>query len=357
MRANPKYYHPENLDGLSDVAKELGVKFFKEFMTSYKNMKDNKASERYYDADLINFLLGQEEITNMVADWGETFASGFTPIQSKSLLSMRSTRLILEEFALEDRNEVLRLRRTIDGRQKHFKDGHINQMLGETPNIRDRQVKRTMKVLEDLFRDSSLRTPQNGDIRVESLKLVPSNQWDDVKADSRSYESYDTLDQKLELALPFDFLNKIVKNDLNNFRDRFVLDIREKKSIGGEWVQAKCLWLQASVGFTYKVVQGMIAYHEVLKWDGPFSTAAQPRKLIQRLNKDVAQTLKNGRPSEGYIPNREDFAKIAIDRLGDDLSYIDYFNVDIAVCQADKFRFEVALASATKHLIQDKEVA
>jgi hypothetical protein len=214
-----------------------------------------------------------------------------------------------------------------------------------------------MKGLEDLLRDSSLNTPKNGAIRVESLKLVPSNQWDDVKAESRSQESCDTLDQILELTLPFDFLNKIVKNDLNNFRDRFVLDIREKKSIGGEWVQAKCLWLQASVGFTYKVVQGMIAYHEVLKWDGPFSTAAQPRKLIQRLNKDVALTLKNGRPSESYIPNREDFAKIAIDRLGDDLSYIDYFNVDIAVCQSDKFRFEVALASATKHLIQDKEVA
>jgi len=347
MRANPKYYHPENLDGLSDVAKELGVKFFKEFMTSYKNMKDNEASDRYYDTDLISFLLGQSVRQE---------DSGFTPIKSKSLLSIRSTRLILEAV-LADRDEVIQQRMRIEYKQKQFKDGHINQMLGETPNIKDRQVQRTKKGLEDLFRHSSLKTPQNGAIVVDSLKLVPSNQWDDVKADSRSQESCDTLDQRLELTLPFDFLNKIVKNDLNNFRDRFVLDIREKKSIGGEWVQAKCLWLQASVGFTYKVVQGMIAYHEVLKWDGPFSTAAQPRKLIQRLNKDVAFKLKDGRPSEGYIPNREDFAKIAIDRLGDDLSYIDYPNVDIAVCQSDKFRFEVALASATKHLIQDKEVA
>jgi hypothetical protein len=344
MRANPKYYH-DNLDGLSDVAKELGVKFFKEFMTSYKNMENESVS--YNCGDLISFLLGQSVRQE---------DSGFTPIKSKSLLSIRSTSLILEAV-LADRDEVIQQRRRIGYKQKQFKDGHINQMLGETPNIKDRQVKRTMKGLEDLLRDSSLNTPKNGAIRVESLKLVPSNQWDDVKADSRSQESYDTLDQVIELTLPFDFLNKIVKNDLNNFRDRFVLDIREKKSIGGEWVQAKCLWLQASVGFTYKVVQGMIAYHEVLKWDGPFSTAAQPRKLIQRLNKDVAQTLKNGRPSEGYIPNREDFAKIAIDRLGDDLSYIDYPNVDIAVCQSDKFRFEVALASATKHLIQDKEVA
>jgi hypothetical protein len=344
MRANPKYYH-DNLDGLSDVAKELGVKFFKEFMTSYKNMENESVS--YNCGDLISFLLGQSVRQE---------DSGFTPIKSKSLLSIRSTSLILEAV-LADRDEVIQQRRRIEFKQKQFKDGHINQMLGETPNIKDRQVKRTMKGLEDLLRDSSLNTPKNGAIRVESLKLVPSNQWDDVKADSRSQESYDTLDQVIELTLPFDFLNKIVKNDLNNFRDRFVLDIREKKSIGGEWVQAKCLWLQASVGFTYKVVQGMIAYHEVLKWDGPFSTAAQPRKLIQRLNKDVALTLKNGRPSESYIPNREDFAKIAIDRLGDDLSYIDYFNVDIAVCQSDKFRFEVALASATKHLIQDKEVA
>ena len=344
MRANPKYYH-DNLDLVNDVAKELGVKFFKEFMTSYKNMENESVS--YNCGDLISFLLGQSVRQE---------DSGFTPIKSKSLLSIRSTSLILEAV-LADRDEVIQQRRRIGYKQKQFKDGHINQMLGETPNIKDRQVKRTMKGLEDLLRDSSLKTPQNGAIRVDSLKLVPSNQWDDVKANSYSQESYDTLDQVIELTLPFDFLNKIVKNDLNNFRDRFVLDIREKKSIGGEWVQAKCLWLQASVGFTYKVVQGMIAYHEVLKWEGPFSTAAQPRKLIQRLNKDVAQTLKNGRPSEGYIPNREDFAKIAIDRLGDDLSYIDYPNVDIAVCQSDKFRFEVALASATKHLIQDKEVA
>jgi|TARA_B110000285_G_scaffold233326_1_gene306751 hypothetical protein len=344
MRANPKYYH-DNLDLVNDVAKELGVKFFKEFMTSYKNMENESVS--YNCGDLISFLLGQSVRQE---------DSGFTPIKSKSLLSIRSTSLILEA-AIQDRDEVIQQRRRIEYKQKQFKDGHINQMLGETPNIKDRQAQRTRKGLEDLFRYSSLKTPQNGAIRVDSLKLVPSNQWDDVKAESRSWESCDTLDQILELTLPFDFLNKIVKNDLNNFRDRFVLDIREKKSIGGEWVQAKCLWLQASVGFTYKVVQGMIAYHEVLKWDGPFSTAAQPRKLIQRLNKDVALTLKNGRPSESYIPNREDFAKIAIDRLGDDLSYIDYFNVDIAVCQSDKFRFEVALASATKHLIQDKEVA
>jgi hypothetical protein len=214
MRANPKYYH-DNLDGLSDVAKELGVKFFKEFMTSYKNMENESVS--YNCGDLISFLLGQSVRQE---------DSGFTPIKSKSLLSIRSTSLILEAV-LADRDEVIQQRWGIEYKQKQFKDGHINQMLGETPNIKDRQVKRTMKGLEDLLRDSSLNTPKNGAIRVESLKLVPSNQWDDVKADSRSQESYDTLDQVIELTLPFDFLNKIVKNDLNNFRDRFVLDIRE----------------------------------------------------------------------------------------------------------------------------------
>ena len=214
MRANPKYYH-DNLDLVNDVAKELGVKFFKEFMTSYKNMENESVS--YNCGDLISFLLGQSVRQE---------DSGFTPIKSKSLLSIRSTSLILEA-AIQDRDEVIQQRRRIEYKQKQFKDGHINQMLGETPNIKDRQAQRTRKGLEDLFRYSSLKTPQNGAIRVDSLKLVPSNQWDDVKAESRSWESCDTLDQILELTLPFDFLNKIVKNDLNNFRDRFVLDIRE----------------------------------------------------------------------------------------------------------------------------------
>jgi len=356
-----KFYADHN----SYLAKDVGLPFFKQFMNRFKIINDavNKTNYYFAEDDQIKVAIGMKTMTEK--EIHHLNLSPLPPIDSSAkLLSVTATKL-LTVSATEQRDLMLEMKKRQENsgycyESEQFNEGHINRMLREQPDIKKRQVERTKRIIVDLIANSSLRTTSyGGTMYLNDFDLVPTSQWDDVAMISRGDQGRDGTDQTLSMKLPFGFQSKIVDNDLHDFKERFVLDMREEKSIGGRWVQAKCLWLQPSVGFSYKIGKGLIAYNKDLKTNGPYATAAQPKKLIQRLNGNVYKLLLEGSPKEPINSgvNRKEFARKAMERLQDDLCYIDYEEVDLAVCQADKFRFEVALANVTKNINPEMNVA